>query len=227
MLNKKKIHWKKNKYSKLGLCAGITGATALLLLVVYMVCSLLGAKREEERVREADQMLAELNLSVNLLDINKYSRPGTKLRKVKGVVVHYTANPGTDAMANRNYFNNLPKINAKKGTNTYASSHFVIGIDGTIVQCIPTEEIAYASNDRNSDTISIECCHKKKSGKFTKETYRSLIRLTKYLCIRFGLEVKDVIRHYDVTGKNCPRYFVEHPDAWTRFLADMEAELAQ
>lgn len=120
-----------------------------------------GEKREEERVRKADQMLEELNLSVNLLDINKYSRPGTKLRKVKGVVVHYTANPGTDAMANRNYFNNLPKINAKKGTNTYASSHFVIGIDGTIVQCIPTEEIAYASNDRNSDTISIECCHKK------------------------------------------------------------------
>ena len=172
-------------------------------------------------------MLAELNLSVNLLEINKYSRPGTKLEKVKGVVVHYTANPGTDAMANRNYFNNLPKINAKKGTNTYASSHFVIGIDGTIVQCIPTGEIAYASNDRNLDTISIECCHKKKSGKFTKETYRSLIRLTKYLCIRFGLEIKDVIRHYDVTGKNCPKYFVEHPDAWTRFLAETEAELAQ
>lgn len=168
MLNKRKIHWKKNKYRKLGLCAGITGATALLLLVVYMVCPLLGAKREEERIRKADQMLEELNLSVNLLDINKYSRPGTKLRKVKGVVVHYTANPGTDAMANRNYFNNLPKINAKKGTNTYASSHFVIGIDGTIVQCIPTEEIAYASNDRNSDTISIECCHKKRTVNLQK-----------------------------------------------------------
>ncbi|MCI8365253.1 MAG: N-acetylmuramoyl-L-alanine amidase [Eubacterium sp.] len=186
-----------------------------------MVCSLLGAKRE------ADTMLSELNLSVNLLDINKYSRPGTKLAKVKGVVVHYTANPRTDAIANRNYFNNLPKINAKKGTNTYASSHFVIGIDGTIVQCIPTGEIAYASNDRNLDTISIECCHKKKNGKLTKATYHSLIRLTKYLCIRFGLEVKDVIRHYDVTGKNCPKYFVQHPDAWTRFLEETEAELVQ
>ena len=151
----------------------------------------------------------------------------TKTEKVEGVVVQDTAKPGTDAIATRNYFPNLPTIKAPKGTNTYASSHFVIGIDGTIVQCIPTGEIAYASNDRNLDTISIECCHKKKSGKFTKETYRSLIRLTKYLCIRFGLEVKDVIRHYDVTGKNCPRYFVEHPDAWTRFLADIEAELAQ
>lgn len=227
MLNNKKIYWKKAKYRKLGLCAGITGVIALLLLVIYVVCTMLGEKKEEERVREADKMLSDLNLSVNLLDMNKYSRPGTRLGKVKGIVVHYTANPGTDAMANRNYFNNLPKINAKKGTNTYASSHFVIGLDGTIVQCIPTEEIAYASNERNSDTISIECCHKKKSGKFTKETYRSLILLTKYLCVRFGLEIKDVIRHYDVTGKNCPKYFVEHPDAWTRFLAETEAELAR
>ncbi len=31
---------------------------------------------------------------------------------------------------------------------------------------------------------------------------------------RFGLTGQDVIRHYDVTGKICPKYFVEHEDAW-------------
>ena len=222
MLNKKKIHWKKNKYRKLGLCAGIIGATALLLLVIYMVCSVLGTKREEERVMEADTMLAELNLSVNLLDINKYSRPGTKLEKVKGVVVHYTANPGTDAIANRNYFNNLPKINAKKGTNTYASSHFIIGLDGEIIQCIPLDEIAYCSNDRNQDTISIECCHPDDSGEFTQATYESLVRLTKWLCESFKLDSsEDVIRHYDVTGKECPLYYVRNQEAWERFIQDL------
>ena len=32
----------------------------------------------------------------------------------------------------------------------------------------------------------------------------------------------DDTRHYDVTGKECPKYFVEHPDAWEQFLADVE-----
>ena len=26
----------------------------------------------------------------------------------------------------------------------------------------------------------------------------------------------------DVTGKLCPLYFVDHPDAWTQFLADVK-----
>ena len=35
---------------------------------------------------------------------------------------------------------------------------------------------------------------------------------------------KSVIRHYDVTGKECPRYFVQHPEAWEAFLQDLEQE---
>lgn len=147
---------------------------------------------------------------------NEYSRPQTKLAKVNGVVIHYTANPGTDAEANRNYFNNL-----RKEKTTYASSHFIIGLDGTIVQCIPLEEEAYASNDRNKDTISIECCHPDKTGEFTKETYNSLIQLTAWLCGKYNLKQKDIIRHYDVTGKLCPLYYVEHKDKWVALKKDV------
>lgn len=153
---------------------------------------------------------------MELLDVNPYSRPGRALQKVNGIVVHYTANPGTDAMANRDYFEGLAQSHATK-----ASSHFIIGLDGKIVQCIPTSEISYASNSRNNDTISIECCHPDDSGKFTEATYQSLIRLTAYLMGRFNLSTDDVIRHYDVTGKNCPKYFVEHPDAWEQFKTDV------
>lgn len=160
-----------------------------------------------------------------LIEPNKYSRPGTALKDIHGIVVHYTANPGTSAMANRNYFNNLTKINKRKQDKTYASSHFVIGIEGEVVQCVPLDEIAYASNDRNSDTISIECCHKRKNGKFTGETYSSLVKLTAYLCYKYGLTEKNVIRHYDVTGKICPKYFVEHQDVWREFLSDVEKKL--
>lgn len=147
---------------------------------------------------------------------NKYSRPGDPLEQVNGLVVHYVANPGTTAEQNRNYFDGL----ADSGERS-ASSHFVIGIDGTVIQCIPLDEIAYASNDRNFDTISIECCHPDDTGKFSDATYESLVKLVKWLMEAYDLEARDVIRHYDVTGKECPKYFVENPDAWKQFLTDI------
>lgn len=204
----------------------IVSITVLFLIIIIMIVhGILEKKQSEER---AEKMLPQLNIQENFLTVNEYSRPGTRLRTVRGIVVHYTANPGTDAMANRNYFNNLPVLNLKKKKKTYASSHFVIGIEGEIIQCVPLDEIAYASNDRNADTISIECCHKRKSGKFSRETYTSLIALTSYLCQKYNLSENKVIRHYDVTGKLCPKYFVEHEDAWQKFLSDvavsMEAE---
>jgi N-acetylmuramoyl-L-alanine amidase CwlA len=47
------------------------------------------------------------------------------------------------------------------------------------------------------------------------------VRLVAYLMGRFSLSTDDVIRHYDVTGKNCPKYFVENPDAWKEFKKDV------
>lgn len=155
---------------------------------------------------------------VQLLTVNEYSRPGTALEKVNGIVVHYTANPGTTAQQNRNYFEGL-----KDSHQTSASSHFVIGMEGELIQCIPCNEIAYASNDRNSDTISIECCIPDDTGKFTDETYATLVHLVAWLCGRYHLTTDEVIRHYDVTGKMCPKYYVENEDAWTQFKADVNS----
>lgn len=47
------------------------------------------------------------------------------------------------------------------------------------------------------------------TGKFNDSTYQSLIQLTTWLIGRYDLGIENVIRHYDVTGKNCPKYFVE------------------
>ena len=60
---------------------------------------------------------------VQLLTINDYSRPGLAIDQVNGIVVHYTANPGTTAQQNRDYFEGL-----KDSHETHASSHFVIGL---------------------------------------------------------------------------------------------------
>jgi len=161
-------------------------------------------------------------LDVQLLTVNEYSRPQIKLDQVKGIVMHYTANPGSTAQENRNYFENL-----KDSHTTKASSHFVIGLDGEIIQCIPSSEISYASNDRNSDALAIECCHPDESGKFTDATYQSMVELTGWLCKKFDLNSSDVIRHYDITGKDCPKYFVEHEDAWEQFKKDVAARIEE
>lgn len=157
-------------------------------------------------------------LDVKLLTINEYSRPGIALGQVKGVVIHYTANPGTSARNNRDYFEGL-----KDSHITKASSHFVIGLKGEIVQCIPCSEISYASNSRNVDTVSIECCIPDDTGKFNPATYHSVIHLTAWLAERYQLSMEDIIRHYDVTGKNCPKYYVEHPEAWEQLRTDVQA----
>lgn len=153
---------------------------------------------------------------VQLLTPNPYSRPQTALKKVKGIVIHYTANPGTGAQQNHNYFEGL-----KDAKTTKASSHFIVGLEGEIIQCIPSTEIAYASNDRNEDTLSIECCHSDETGEFSKKTYDTLVHLTAWLCGKFDLTTDDVIRHYDVTEKKCPLYFVEHEKAWEQFKEDV------
>lgn len=155
---------------------------------------------------------------------NPYSRPEIPLEEVHGIVVHYVANPCSTARENRLYFESLKDQDGKKNP-TSASSHFVIGLEGEVVQCIPLSEVAYASNNRNSDTISIECCHPDETGKFYDSTYQSLVQLCAYFCKEFKLDAKDVIRHYDVTGKICPKYFVDHEDAWEQFHEDVRAAM--
>lgn len=73
--------------------------------------------------------------------------------------------------------------------------------------------------------MSIECCHTDETGKFTEATYISLVRLTGWLCYRFNLTSEDVIRHYDVTGKICPKYYVDHPQAWEQFKEDVGEQI--
>ena len=143
---------------------------------------------------------------------------------MNAIVLHYVGNPGTTAQANRNYFNSL----ADGALEIYASSHFIVGLEGEVLQCVPLTEIAYASNSRNGDTVSIEVCHPDETGEYGPAAYRRVAELTAWLCREFRLDPeRDVIRHYDVSGKPCPLYYVDHPDAWERLLADVAAELAR
>ena len=204
----------------------VIGAIALIVIIIVLVMVFRGksAKQEEVQAQVTTTLYnaTQPDLDVQLLTPNEYSRPQKALEKVNGIVVHYTANPGTSAKQNRDYFESLAETKQTK-----ASSHFVIGLQGEIVQCIPCNEISYASNNRNSDTISIECCIEDETGKFNDKTYQSLIELTTWLMGRYDLSTDDVIRHYDVTGKACPKYFVDHEDAWEQFHKDLDTYIEQ
>lgn len=130
------------------------------------------------------------------LTINPYSRTGEKMAKIEDIIVHYVGNPNTSALANRNYFENL-RITHK----TYASSQFIIGLNGETLQLMDENEVAFHAGNRteNRKSIGIECCHPDWTGKFTDATYNSLIDLCVYLCKKYNITVNHIKRHYDIT----------------------------
>ncbi len=191
---------------------------ALVLITVGIICVLVN--------NNANGCILNKKLNVKSLDVPEYvdvqlinmgfARTGVKLVEINNIVIHYVGNPDTTAQNNRDYFNKA---------DTTVCSHFVIGLDGEIIQCVPLDEKSNASNNRNLDTISIEVCHPDSTGKFNEVTYNSLVKLTAWLCDNSGLKSKDVIRHYDITGKECPKYFVTNESKWEKFLDDVKEEL--
>lgn len=150
---------------------------------------------------------------------NPYTRPGKKLNKVKGIVIHWTANmsAGADDEAHFRYFNGNA-ITAK----SYASAHYFVDQD-SILEVVPPTEMAYhvgAVRYRtnrlgaypNDCTIGVETCVNVKGAGF-----KTAIDQSAQLCAKLlkdhGLGITDLYRHYDVTGKDCPRYFVDNTTA--------------
>lgn len=155
---------------------------------------------------------------------NKYSRPQIPLKEVKKIAVHYVGSPNSSALANRNYFENC-----KEG-GRYVSSHYIVGLKGEVIQCIPTDEWSYCTNQANGYTISIETCHPKSDGVFNDNTYVSLCELCAMLLKKYNLTVNDLIRHYDVTQKQCPLHWsptkyqsqAVATARWNRFKQDVQ-----
>ena len=161
-----------------------------------------------------------MEIQQKLLTVNQYSRPGTKIGKIKNIVVHWVGNAGSTAIANRNYFESL------KEKKSFASSHYIVGLNGEVIQCVPETEIAYHAKEANSYSIGIEVCHPDWIGKFSETTYKSLISLLADLCKRYSLEpTTSIIRHYDVTKKLCPKYYVENNGAWLQLKQDVKVAI--
>lgn len=143
---------------------------------------------------------------------------GTRSRTTK-IAWHYT---GAHDVKGINTINNwFNSINRGEQGNRYASSHFVMDLDGTIYTYIPMKRIAWTTNAANYYSIGIECATTGNDDHYTDEEYVSMVKLGAWLAQYYGLDPReDFIRHYDVTRKICPRYFVNHSDKWKQFKLD-------
>lgn len=151
---------------------------------------------------------------------NQYSRPQKKITAIRKIVIHWTANFGATANGHYNYFNTL------KGR--YASAHFFV--DKNEALCIiPLNEIAYHANDgsykgiaelkpnANFLSVGIEMCVEK-DGSFHPDTIAGTIAVAVELCKRYKLDpMTDIVRHYDVTHKNCPAPWVKNSTPFNNF----------
>ena len=155
-------------------------------------------------------------IDIQHLTVNEYSRPGIQTDAIEYIVIHYLGNPKTSAQENRDYFESLKDLK-----DVSMSANYVIGVDGEIIECVPPGEIAFASNEMNCKSISIENCHLDDTGRFTEDTYEACVKLTAWLAEEYDIDREHIIRHYDVTGKACPLYYVENEDKWEAFLDDI------
>ncbi|MDE6873656.1 MAG: N-acetylmuramoyl-L-alanine amidase [Lachnospiraceae bacterium] len=223
-----KEEWKKRKklYAYLKLAAA--ALLALLIVLILLIGLIKVAKNLFSKgtpdTPAAPSMKQELNITELFLTPNVYTRPQNSLKEVKGIIIHYVAGAGTTAVETRNYYEGL-KVNST--SKTAESCHFIIGSDGEIVQCIPTDEIACASGARNEDTIAITFCHPQADGEPSAQTYDSLLKLTTYLCKTYGLTKDAVLRHSDLGDQLCPKYFAQQEGKWAAFLAELDTAVGK
>ena len=155
-----KAEWKRRqrrrRYTAWAITLGLL-LTFIILLVVGIVSLVRNVFFREAMGTWSEA--GDVKIQASLLTPNEYSRSQQELKEVNGVVIHCVGSPGVTAVSNRNHFEQM-KIQKKSA----ASMHFIVGLEGEIIQCIPVNETAYATAERNADTIAIEYCHNDAAG---------------------------------------------------------------
>lgn len=145
-------------------------------------------------------------------------------RKVEYIVMHYTGNSKDTAWANANYF---------QSPNRGASAHFFVDND-SIYQSIKLKDMAwhcgtdgayYHNYCRNTNSFGIEMCCTAGNYKISSTTIKNAAYLCAHLCKLLGITANKVdqyvLRHYDVTHKECPAQMVDSSPTedkdWTAF----------
>ena len=180
------------------------------------------------------------------LALNPFSRPGSRRTDTYLIVMHWTGNAMQAAAAVQRYFDELATQDPfDTRPDRYASAHYVVGLEGEIYQIMPEDEVAYhcgastytadareelgvycsATSSPNWCSIGIELCHPDWTGRFRLETLEAAAELAANLAFRYRLPSSKIWRHHDITGKRCPRYWVNNDVRLDEFRREVDITL--
>lgn len=169
-----------------------------------------------------------MDVATKWLKVGPHTRSGQTLPTIRGLVVHWLGNAGVGVTEHIDYFNGF-RLSGPR----YASYHYIIDTDGTIVHLIPNAECAWHAGPSsktlpktqallgglpNWRTLGISFAHPDWSGKPTPETQESLVEILRALSVRYSIPSSHILRHHDCTGKKCPWYYVDYPDKWSKLV---------
>lgn len=158
---------------------------------------------------------------------NYYSGRGGN--SIKYIVMHYTANDGDTDEGNAHYF---------QGAGRRASAHYFVD-ENSVTQSVRDNDAAWHCGGdlesahhplrgicMNRNSLGVEMCSDIVGGKYTitPQTVDRAVELVKYLMAKYGIDVDHVVRHYDVTGKDCPKPWVRDESQWRKFKARLTAK---
>ena len=167
-----------------------------------------------------------------ILHTNCPCHPGNyqkgRTKPVSYLVYHYVGATGGGA-ANARYYHSADGVGA--------SAHYFVGhaSEGAeIWSSVPEADTAWHCGAktykhrscRNANSIGIEmCCHQRPDGTWyiDEETMAAAAELGRDILARYAIPMDHVLRHYDVTGKLCPRPLIDE-GAWADFKKRLEGE---
>lgn len=178
-------------------------------------------------------LLVVLPLLIILISFRQvWDKTDRKRDEIEYIVIHYTANldEGADAYANARYLQREER----------AGTHYCID-DKEIVQCTPEDKIAYAVGDKhwlgfipkpwlknkvkNKNSLNYEMClGGSRNDSLIIETTAKAVAWQMvnkgFYNSNYELDLGRIVRHHDVTGKHCPKFF--YKDEWNQWKEDRQ-----
>lgn len=137
------------------------------------------------------------------------------------ITIHNTGNATSTAQNERGWLTNV--------TNTRTASYHIVVDEKEAIECIPLNESSWHAGDGsgiksgNRTSIGIEICE---SGNYT-QTLDNAVKLVAKMLKERGWGTERLRRHYDWSGKICPRLMYDNGKwtGWEQFKKAVEVEL--
>lgn len=170
-----------------------------------------------------------MQVTQKYLPVPSQRRSGEAIIGVKYIVAHDTANDGSTALQNVNYYIN-------SADDMQASAH-AFADDTGVIECVPLTEKAWhvrynagiapnvAGSFANDYAIGVELCYSTR-GKFdTQKAYQNYVTYIAQLCFKYKLNPNiNIVAHgtLDPVNRTDPfNAFGKIGKTWTLFIADV------